>query len=142
MKSKRKPPTNTARSVLDTIERIRQSVEGVGPKLGADQLDHCVDLITSKGSIPENVNALLLMPTRSEYAFPRMLILRRLWQEGTRFLNDEWLRSKFGELVMTGEEMAKMSAHFGKAETAAFLKPPHLVFSPASKAVQAGVARY
>jgi hypothetical protein len=93
--------------------------------MGEYELDKLVDIITSSGTAPEALSALQALPPREPYAFARIMLLRRMWRLGRRFLLDSWMREKFAEIRLTVVERRKMVLQFGEDAVEEFLKTPY-----------------
>lgn len=106
-------------------EMVRSSFKVAGfPRLSEHQLDLSIDIITSaRGSAAEAVRTLAVLPSERRYWLARMLLHRRVWQLGARFLNDPWFAEQYQYIRMTEEETNKMVNHFGAEKVAAFLRP-------------------
>lgn len=82
-----------------------------------------VDIITSKGTDEQVLLAFESIPARLSYQLPRMLLLRRLWQLGDRFINDEHYMDRFDRLKLLNVEVRKMVQQFGAPAVTRFRWP-------------------
>lgn len=112
------------------VRIVRESFEA-GPRLGRHALDTAIDLITSRATDVQVMEVFACIPADVELEFPRMMLLRRLWQRGPRFLRE--YRPEFQNLPLTQSEHHKMVLEFGEAAVIEFFRPFALVGANATE---------
>ena len=85
-----------------------------------------VDAITARGTDEEVLDAFELIPAQKYYGLPRMLLLRRLWQQGSGFIESAEYQARFERLRLLNIEYRKMAHQFGEQAVIEFLKPAAL----------------
>ena len=83
------------------------------PPLSRRQLDRSLDIITSKGTVPECVSVLHSIPNDGEHQITRSLLLRRIWQtQKSRMFSEPWFRQVMREAELSFEEKRAMAMHY------------------------------
>lgn len=107
-------------SAAMAVQRIK-SAFAQNDAVAENEIDRLADLITSKGTAADALSAFKLLPAAQPYAFARIMLLRRTWIRGKKFLDDMWMMEQYQSLTLTPTERHKMELQFGAAQTAEFL---------------------
>ena len=124
-----------------SLAHIRRMFNG-GRALTQAEVDQHACCISSKGTDEQVVNAFAALPALSQYGCARMMLLRRLFLLGPRFIDDPYYYGRFSKLQLMSAERLAMIEEFGRAAYLDFIKPPVLKMPPAPVQASAGASAH